>query len=98
MLPMALVPGSAPVSEKRIGVNRGPPAWAMGVGCGRSAFARHDVLARGHRVARCHGRIGHGLAQDDVWQVAWALAGGSERPPHWPSGSRGCPLCAAGRV
>ena len=70
----------------------------MGVGCGLSAFPRRDVLARGHRMVRYHGMMGRGLAQDDGWRMVRALAGGSERPPCWPSDSRVRPLCDAGRV
>jgi hypothetical protein len=98
MLPVALPAGSAPVSEKRIGLNRGPPAWAMGIGWGSSAFPRRDVLARGRCVARCHGRMGRGLGQTDGWRMVRALAGGPERPPRWPSDSRVRPLYDAGRV
>src|SRR3954463_13772239 len=77
MLPVALPAGSAPVSEKRIGLNRGPPAWAMGIGWGSSAFPRRDVLAHGRCVARCHGRMG------DVARSApgWFRAG--ERKTDW---------------
>ena len=63
-----------------------------------SAFPRRDVSARGHRMARWHGRMGRGLAKDDGWRMVRALAGGSERPPRWPSDSRARPLCDAGRV
>src|SRR5215203_2947509 len=70
----------------------------MGIGCGRSAFARYDELARGHRVARCRGTMGHGLAQNDSCWMVRALAGCPERSPRWPLDSRVRPLCEAGRV